>query len=200
VIAINIERNAPCRSCAVALLQSEITMNRFLHMVWAPAAFMLAIGARADAETQREDEFKAAYVFNFVKFVEWPQTVARDAMTICFAGAEGVHQALAASLENKRIGARRLVALQIGSAPDSEACHVLYIDAALVPERELGQERALLTISDASNFVANGGMIELFTENHRLRFRVNVDSAQRAGLRISSNLLKLAAGVHRESR
>jgi hypothetical protein len=58
----------------------------------------------------------------------------------------------------------------------------------------------VLTISDAKNFAANGGMIELFTENHRLRFRINARSAHRAGLRISSDLLKLAVGVHRERR
>jgi hypothetical protein len=59
-------------------------------------------------------------------------------------------------------------------------------------------ERATLTISDAKGFAANGGMIELFTENHRLRFLINVHNAQRTGLRISSDLLKLAAGVQRE--
>lgn len=174
-------------------------MTCFLHMVWALPALMLAsVSARGDA-VAREDEFKAAYVFNFVKFVEWPDNAARDAVTICFVGAEGVHQALMVGIDKKRVGGKRLVAIQLAGA-STRRCNVLYIDASMLSEQALGHERAVLTISDARNFAANGGMIELFTENHRLRFRINVDSAHRAGLRISSDLLKLAAGVHREPR
>lgn len=175
-------------------------MNRLLHMVWALPALMLAsVCVRADA-VQREDEFKAAYVINFVKFVEWPDTEARQRVTICLVGAEGVQRALTAGIEKKRIGAKRLVAMQVADTPITGGCNVLYIDAAMASDYALGAEHAVLTISDAKNFAANGGMIELFTENHRLRFRINARSAHRAGLRISSDLLKLAVGVHRERR
>ena len=170
-------------------------------MVWALPALMLAsVSVRADAVAQREDEFKAAYVINFVKFVEWPERVARDPLTICLVGAEGVQQALTFGIEKKRAGAKHLVALQAADAPAAASCNVLYIDASMASDYAFGQQRAVLTISDAKNFAANGGMIELFTENHRLRFRINADNAQRAGLRISSDLLKLAVGVHRERR
>lgn len=175
-------------------------MNRLLHMVWAPAALLLAsVSSRADVVMQPEDESKAAYVFNFVKFVEWPDSAARDPVTICFVGAEGVHQALTAGIEKKLVGDKRLIAIQLASAPAGR-CNVLYIDASMIFDQAPARELAVLTISDARNFAAAGGMIELFTENHRLRFRINVDSAHRAGLRISSDLLKLAAGVHREPR
>ena len=170
-------------------------------MAWAPAALLLASnGARADPAIQREDQFKAAYVFNFVKFVEWPGDVSLDPVTICFVGAEGVYEALTASIDSKRAGSRRLVARRVADAPAAGTCNALYVEAAMVSRHSPIQERAVLTISDSKNFVANGGMIELFTENHRLRFRINARSAQRAGLRISSDLLKLAVGVHREPR
>lgn len=176
-------------------------MSRYLHIVSALAALMATtMSARADAVTQREDQFKAAYVFNFVKFVEWPAGVAADTVTICFVGGDGVYQALLTGIDDKRVGARRLAALQFMDTPPAGACNALYIEAAMASSPSPANEPAVLTISDAADFVANGGMIQLFTENHRLRFLINVDSAEQAGLRISSDLLKLAAGVQREPR
>lgn len=192
---------------AVALRRARVAddsrtmpaMSRFLHMVCELAALTLASASvRADAVTQREDQFKAAYVFNFVKFVEWPDTVALAPLTICFAGGEGVYKALTAGIENKRVGTRRLAALRVADAPTTSACNALYIDASMGFDPALAHQPAVLTISDAKGFAANGGMIELFTENHRLRFLINVHNAHQARLRISSDLLKLAAGVQRE--
>ncbi|HEY0681376.1 MAG TPA: YfiR family protein [Steroidobacter sp.] len=175
-------------------------MNCFLHIVSALTLLASATDARADAVTQREDQFKAAYVFNFVKFVDWPEGVAADTVTICFAGGEGVYKALTTGIDRKRVGARRLATLQIAEPSATGGCNALYIDAAMATSYTFASEPAVLTISDAAKFAERGGMIQLFTENHRLRFLVNVDSAQRAGLRISSDLLKLAAGVQREPR
>lgn len=170
-------------------------------MAWALAALTAAIAsARADEVAQREDQFKAAYVFNFVKFVAWPEDAVSDSLLICFVGGERVYEALTTDIHKKRAGVRRLAALQIANASPTDTCNVLYIDASIASGYALAHERAVLTISDAKGFAANGGMIELFTENHRLRFLINVQSAQQAGLRISSDLLKLAAGVQREPR
>jgi hypothetical protein len=133
-----------------------------------------------------------------VKFVAWPDHGTSDPLTICFAGAEGVYQALIAGIENKRAGTRRLAARQIAAPPDVGTCDAIYINASMASAFEPIHQPEVLTISDASSFAVHGGMIELFTETHRLRFVINVHSAQEAGLRISSDLLKLAAGVQRE--
>ena len=174
-------------------------MSRLLQIVWALAALTAATAcARADVLEQREDQFKAAYVFNFVKFVEWPDGATSDPLLICFVGGERVYDALTTDLDKKRVGMRRLAVLRIADASPTVACHALYIDAAMASDYVLARERATLTISDAKGFAASGGMIELFTENHRLRFLINVHNAHRTGLRISSDLLKLAARVQRE--
>lgn len=176
-------------------------MSRFLHIAWALAALTLASASvRAEALQRREDQFKAAYVFNFVKFVEWPEAATSNPLMICFVGGEGVYQALMTGIENKRAGARRLAALQIADAPRAGTCSALYIDASMAATYPFAAEPAVLTISDAKGFAEHGGMIELFTENHRLHFLINMYSAQQAGLRISSDLLKLASGVQREAR
>jgi hypothetical protein len=176
-------------------------MNCFLHIVAALAAITAACGtARADAVMQREDEFKAAYVFNFVKFVAWPGAEASDTLTICFIGGAGVYDALTTGIANKRVGMRSLAAVQVTDTMPALHCEALYIEASQAANYTLPAEPAVLTISDAANFTERGGMIGLFTENHRLRFIINIQNAHQAGLYISSDLLKLAAEVQRGPR
>lgn len=167
-------------------------------MIWALAALTVATAsARADGPPlRREDQFKAAYVFNFIRFVEWP-AAASEPLTVCFVGAEGVYQALAAGIENKRAGARRLAVQRLADTSHAGSCHALYIEASMAAAYTPCDGEAMLTISDAKGFAQHGGMIELFSENHRLRFRINVHNAHQTGLRISSDLLKLAAAVER---
>ena len=164
------------------------------------AALALAsASACADDVQRREDQFKAAYLFNFVKFVEWPTATSSDSLTVCFLGGAGVHEALANGIDSKRVGARKLVARRIERPATVATCEVLYADAASA-DPTLATGLPILTVSDAPGFAARGGMIELFTENHRLRFVINVAHVHKAGLRISSDLLKLAASVEREER
>lgn len=155
--------------------------------------------AHANHDTeQREAQFKAAYLFNFVKFVEWPPAAMSDTLTVCFVGGQGVYEALAVNIEGKRVGTRHLLARQLEPAAAADGCNALYIDAVAAAGQPSTAELPVLTISDAQEFALHGGIIELFTENHRLRFLINVHNAHKAGLRISSDLLKLAAGVRQE--
>ncbi|WP_161965755.1 YfiR family protein [Steroidobacter cummioxidans] len=173
-------------------------MNCLAHIGPVLAALTVATtSAHAEAVTRREDQFKAAYVLNFVKFVEWPAARSDTPLTICFVGGDGVYAALNSRIANKRVGARSLAALKLAETASTDSCNALYIEASLAASYPLAPELPLLTISDAANFTAWGGMIGLFTENHRLRFVINARSAHRAGLRISSDLLKLAADVQR---
>jgi hypothetical protein len=153
----------------------------------------------AAADGARVDELKAAYLFNFAKLVEWPATTAADSLTICFVGAQGVHEAFARTVGDKQVGARRIVVKHMPAAAESRAgCDVLYLDASMAGgSQQIESSAPALTVSDAQNFAAHGGMIELFSEGNRLRFNINLPSAQRAGLRISSSLLQLAARVEK---
>ena len=169
--------------------------------------FLVAVGgfgrdarAAAAASADREDQLKAAYLFNFLKCVEWPASVPADALTVCFVGGDGVHEALAVGIENKRVGSRRLDIRKLRDAGTLTGCNALYLDAAVAPDSprvSIEGGPPILTVSNAKAFARNGGMIELFTEDNRLRFSINIDNVQKAGLRISSNLLQLAATVER---
>lgn len=178
---------------------------RSMHSVRLWAVLLLAAGlapvARADGmDIGREDQLKAAYLFNFAKFVEWPAN-AKDPLRVCFIGARGVHASLTASTSGKTIGARAIVTSMLQLAESRAGCDLIYLDAgsdANLLVQDL-RDSAALTVSDADDFTRNGGVIRLFKHDNRLRFDINLDNARRAGLKISSNLLKLASQVEQES-
>jgi hypothetical protein len=192
--------DAALRTQRRTLLKSPVTMlPRPSFIALLAALGLTSATVHADDVQRREDQFKAAYLFNFVKFVDWPASAPVDTLTVCFLGGDGVLEALASGIETKRVGARKLSVRQLEQPPTVAGCEVLYADAASV-DHSLSIGLPVLTVSDAPGFATNGGMIELFTENHRLRFVINVGHVHRAGLRISSDLLKLAASVQREQR
>jgi hypothetical protein len=156
-----------------------------------------AAGA-ADATLQRADQLKASYLLNFVKFVEWPASVPANLLTVCFIGGKGVRDALTSGIETKMAGERHLAVRTLSDSEPPVGCHVLYLDAAIMPEgahEPSTAESPILTVSDAKAFAHMGGMIELFSDANHLRFNINVASAQKAGLHISSSLLQLATVV-----
>jgi hypothetical protein len=155
----------------------------------------------ADSALNRENQLKAGYLLNFAKLVEWPATAPADTLTICVAGASGLYDTLASGLGGKRIGNRTLAAYKLAENESRDRCSVLYVDAAASTQARSLPDRttAALTVSDAKNFARSGGIIELFTENNRLRFIINLENARHAGLRVNPNLLQLAASVYTEA-
>lgn len=156
--------------------------------------------ARADADIEREAQLTAAYVFNFMKFVAWPEHVPDNAYQVCFAGAPDVRDALAKATVNKRIGARSIDVRSLDGEESAEGCHVIYIcQQAQAAQRPL-RDSAALTIGEAPGFLREGGIVRLYTENNRLRFAISAENARRAGLTVSSDLLKLATYVEQGAR
>lgn len=160
-------------------------------------ALLLASAARADGiPVERADQLRAAYLFNFLKFVELPH-VANHSIQVCFIGARGVRDSLTASAVDKKIGARAIVTAELPAYGVWTGCDVVYLDAAEDVPTALTHAAGndVLTVSEAADFTEHGGIIQLFTEDNRLRFEINVGHARRAGLKISSDLLRLASRV-----
>jgi hypothetical protein len=164
------------------------------------ATFTGVHAAAAESAANRESQLKAGYLLNFAKLVEWPATAPADALTICVQGASELYSALASGLEGKRVGTRPLTAHRLADGESRDRCSMLYLDSALPAQaRAVSDQTLALTVSDAKNFARSGGMIELFTENNRLRFIINLENAKRAGLRVNPSLLQLAASVYMEA-
>jgi YfiR/HmsC-like len=178
--------------------------RRPLLALWSLSVLAAATAARTSADEEapsRLDQLMAGYVLNFTKFVEWPEAARPQDLTICVAGNEGLYEALLSGATSASVGSRHVTVRKVDDAPSTRGCHVLYIEpASALHLAQLTVPAPMLTVSDGSGFAHAGGTIELFTQQNRLRFIINLENAKRAGLRISSNLLQLAASVEGEAR
>jgi hypothetical protein len=157
--------------------------------------------AAAQAGSEGEYSIKAAFLYNFAKFAEWPPSVFDDAsgpLVICVLGPDPFGSALD-EIEGKGVGRRAISIRRVRSPLEIGQCHIVFISNALAAEARticgaLGQA-PVLTVSDIDGFAQTGGMIGLTTVDNRIRFQINLKAAENAGLKLSSQLLKLATIV-----
>jgi YfiR/HmsC-like len=165
------------------------------------AAMLLLLNAAAHAQTASAPALKAAFLYNFAKFVEWPadSMPAAAALVICVLGDDAVADALEETVKDHTVDGHPLTARRLKSGAPLRACHLLYISGvdAKRSQELLADLRAstVLTVSDLVGFAQAGGVANFFVENGRMRFAVNIESAHRARLQVSSRLLGVATIV-----
>ena len=164
----------------------------------------LLFGARVGAQTpMSESQVKAMFVYNFLKFVEWPSDTslrAGDPFVVLIIGESATADATERFLESKTIGERPLVVRRIKwdqSLAGGRAAFVVERDARKL-HRVLDAAAAagVLTIGEGDAFTTRGGVIGLLVADRKVRFDVDTSAAQKAGLRVSSKLLALTRVVH----
>ncbi|MBI5639656.1 MAG: YfiR family protein [Nitrospirae bacterium] len=171
------------------------------------ALFLSFPAIRAYAEPGPFDEYavKAAFLYNFAKFVEWPPSSFKDShaqLIIYIIGIDPFGDKLDV-LADKTVSGRKLLIRRVAAYDDLGKCHILFISRS--EKDQLGnilkaiKNRNVLTVSELNNFCSSGGIINLFLEGDRVRFEINQRAAERAGLKISSHLLNLAK-VYREEK
>jgi hypothetical protein len=164
-------------------------------------AFALAAGSSAFAIDQSASapELRAAFMYNFAKFTEWPPNVIpRDQpLVFCVTNDDApMAEALEQIVKGRAVGGHALAVRRVGLDRGIRACHLLYapgLDAKRTNEL-LGavEHLPVLTVGDFERFTQMGGVASFFIEDGKMRFAINIDSMQRAGLRVSSKLLMLA--------
>jgi hypothetical protein len=171
---------------AVIALISLLTV-----VVGSSAAAIEQQGASAPA-------LRAAFMYNFAKFTEWPANVIpRDQpMVFCVTDDAPMAEALEQIVKGRAVGGHALAVRRVGLDNGVRACHLLYasgLDAKRTNDL-LGtlDHLPVLTVGDFERFAQMGGVASFFVEDGKMRFSINIDSAQRAGLRVSSKLLMLA--------
>ena len=154
------------------------------------------VSIRADSMT--EYGVKAGFVYNFAKFVEWPGTVFTTAaapLRLCVLGKSPLDGKLQL-LAQRQIHKHPIEITDNPSTQDWPSCQILYLGADQASRLNVLQatlaQAPVLTISDIPNFAEKGGMIELYIEEGRVRFAINPAIAQRAGLKLSSQILRIA--------
>lgn len=145
-----------------------------------------------------EYQVKAAFLYQFIKFIEWPpQAFRAPNHTICIGVVDGspISSALQA-VEGKEAKGRRVVVKRFKTLEDLDFCHILFISTSMegrvaeILERLKGT--STLTVSEIDGFARRGGIINLITVEDKVQFEINVEAAGRANLQISSHLLRLA--------
>ncbi|HWD20786.1 MAG TPA: YfiR family protein [Verrucomicrobiae bacterium] len=162
----------------------------------------LALGAwscHADAPAPTEYEVKAAFLFNFAQFVEWPSqsfAATNAPLTIGIVGDDPFGDLLDGLIKDERVAAHPLVVKRFGAGAAPGACQILFVSRS---EKDrlpalLGsmKERPILTVGESEQFNERGGMIRFLMEDGKVRFEINPRAAERAGLRLNSNLLRVA--------
>ena len=158
-------------------------------------AVHLLIPSVAGAQDVTGPALKAAFIYNFVKFTEWPVVLpGSEPFVICVIGDAAVGDALVRAVEGRKVDGHRMVALVDISQP-TRVCGVLYVSG--MPVREAArtiaglQDSPVLTISDLVGFTDAGGLAQFFFERGELRFTIKADAVKRSGLKMSSRLLTL---------
>lgn len=148
-----------------------------------------------------ENRLKAAIVSKFVQFVDWPLT-SRDAPTridLCVGVPDPFGQDLDELVAGQQLNGRPIVARRVDRDADLAGCRVLYLplrpDGRVHPLLHRASSLPILTVGDDTTFLDHGGIVQLRVVGGRVRFDVNAAAARRVGLRISSQLLQLAASV-----
>lgn len=168
--------------------------------------FCLAIGLVINGLAQEqpsEYQIKAAFLFNFAKFVEWPSQAFADTNSPIVIGVLGKNvfgTDLEKTIRDKRVNNRLFKFKNFTDATEATNCHILFISSS---EKDnftkivAGlHDASVLTVSDTDGFIKAGGMINFLLQDAKIRFEISDEAAKKAGLEVSSKLLSLSVHDH----
>jgi hypothetical protein len=158
------------------------------------------IGAAVGAQTgSLEYEVKAAFLYNFARFVQWPahRFASADApLTICVYGSDPFGPVLDQTVRVERVNGRPIALARPDTPAAANACHILFVSDKEEPR--FGEvlsrldRHVVLTVGDVPSFLAAGGHLSFFLDGNRVRFAVNTEALRDCQFQISSKLLRLA--------
>jgi len=164
------------------------------------AAWLLSVPATVMADEAQVSEYrvKSAFLYNFSRFVTWPEATLQNhtEFSLCVIGSDPFGAQLD-TLIGKTVHSKALMIKRLNSLAMVDDCQLVYIgeDTTLADVLLLVREQPVLTVSDAADFIEQGGIIQFKLVQSKVRFRINMDAANAAGLNISSKLLSLAISV-----
>ena len=197
----NLNPLAWLRECALAWMVCAVWL--------APAASPPVAAQKPAPKPVQEYEVKAVFLFNFVQFIKWPAAAFETAdspIRIGILGEDPFGGVLDKIINGEAVSGRKLVVQRSRRLDELNRCHLLFICPSeknrLAEIFAALKDASVLTVSEIDQFAQHGGMINFFLEGKRVRFEINRDVAQRRGLEISAQLLKLgrivASGARKE--
>jgi hypothetical protein len=168
------------------------------------ATLIASPGIAAGADVTPDVAVKAALLFNFAKFADWPALPDDAPIAFCVVGDDGIAAALEGTLRGQNINDHRLNVSRPQDGATWHTCQLLFISEPesrrSIAALEAIKALPVLTVSDGKSFSQTDGIIELYVEGGRMRFAINVDATERSGLRLSSRLLGLAKIIRNHPR
>jgi uncharacterized protein DUF4154 len=180
----------------------KATMRRLRLLITIALAILAGLGFEAhaqDSSVSSEYLIKAGFIYNFANLVQWPSSAFAQPdspIVIGILGEDPFGTILDRVLEGKRVNGRAFLVKRWRSVPDLKGCHIVFVSSSelthLADAIHLAKGMPILTIGEIPNFARRGGIINLFLEDNKVHFEVNVEAAKEADLNISSRLLALA--------
>jgi hypothetical protein len=177
-----------------------------IELIVALAWFLFTVNAAADNQSDRVDRIKAAFVLNIARFVSWPPEAFEskdEHLLLCLYRSNPIHQAVDL-IQGEMVSGRHVSIARVDSLTENDSCHILLIAhnelQSYLKEARFGPAIPLLTIADLteSDTLLHAGsdiMIGLVRNDTRIGFAINLTRSRQAGLKMSSQLLKLATIV-----
>ncbi|HVT99277.1 MAG TPA: YfiR family protein [Acidobacteriaceae bacterium] len=174
-------------------------MRRRVGWLGGVVALLMLTAQVGHGQKSFRDDVQAAYLYNFGKFVRWPQSADRGPMLVCIAGRDPIGQAVAKLVAGEEIDGRRVEERDLDSPEDEGACSILFVGLGEHAREDSFLMRAegkpILTVGDGPDFLARGGMIQFILVGDHVRFAVNLEAINRHRIAVSSELLKVAVKV-----
>ena len=187
----------------------RLRLRRWFYLVIALILLTACSPARlpAQRDTDLEYKFKAAYLYNFLQFIEWPDTAFAtnsSPVVIGIYSQDPLARELGQLVEGESINGRKIIVQNFRTTRNIRECNVIFI-----PESQEGQigailsaldDMSILTVSEVEGFAQNGGAINFYVQDNKLRFEINPDVLKKVNLKASSRLLRLARIVEPAGR
>jgi hypothetical protein len=181
--------------------------------IWALGALVLPLifaccnPSIAQSKGPTEYEIKAAFLYNFAKFIAWPPSAFNEThqqFSVCVLGPDPFGKSLEDAVLGKTIAERSVILTRARQLKDLPTCHILFVSAAenshLLEIAGGSSGHNALLVGESEGFASAGGAVQFVLDQNHVRFAINPEAANRAGLKISSKLLALATIVHDAGR
>lgn len=185
------------------LLQGPLRMrNRRTVLGLVAGVFFLVAPRPAVAQETAAAVYQAQseYIRSFADFIAWPAAPVQETINFCILGRDPYGELLDKSVLSHPVGQRRTVITRAQRLDDMVGCNVLFVSSSNAKHESKILNRLrnqdVLTVGDADDFAARGGIIQFVMNEGHVHFLINVDAAERAGLKIDASLLALAKIVH----
>ena len=182
--------------------RSPVVSQRSLAPRWKRSLFgvlLCLLAAAAQAQSATEYQVKAAFLFNFARFVEWPADAfpsADSALQICVLGQDPFGRDFEQVIVDKTVNGHRIEVAHPDGLPQAKACQILFVassDKQQIRQILEGLKGAsVLTVGGTDGFAKMGGVINFVLDDNRVRFEINLKAAELAHLKVSARLLTVA--------